>query len=68
MVVPRDAPYLPLNYTWRSTDGKTRHVSKDVIDKCPELANGWDAPDQRFMERRWCLQLKGNEERELGDA
>jgi hypothetical protein len=41
-VVPRGAPYLPLNYSWRSTDGKTRHVSEDVIDKCPELAKGWD--------------------------
>ena len=45
---PTKTVYIPLDYYW-ITGPEQRSVWADVIDKLPQIANGWDAKDMETM-------------------
>ena len=48
--ITKGTPYIPLDYGWKSAKDGSRPVTTDVINKLPQIANGWDIAELTSME------------------
>ena len=48
LTIPKGRVYLPLAYSWRGHNGP---VWLDVIEKFPEIANGWERSELQSMQK-----------------
>ena len=49
LLVPKNTPYIPLNYTWRKKEeARGTPVAEILIERFPQIPNGWDKTELNY--------------------